>query len=316
VAPATGLFAGTDPLSSDKPLGPVKVALTIDDWPANGDAPPRVTRTQIAQKMIAVIKADGISKAYGFANGAFMDYDPTEISILKLWLTAGYPLGNHTYSHSNLNQIGVKKFLEDIDKEDELLATLEDSTAGRRRRRVFRYPFLEEGDTLAKRDQVRAYLHRNGYRIAEVTTDYFDWAWNAAYNRCVAQQDSKSIDWLQSHLFEGADRHMRGVNAMSEYLFNRRIPQILLIHVNVFNSMTIDNLIKRWKAEGVKFVSLEEASADPVYRINPNFAYSGGLTFLDEVAESKGWGLGQFDDNIYTIARLNQVCASPAATGK
>jgi len=304
--------ADPDSLASDRPLGPTKIAVTIDDWPENGDAPKGITRASIAQKMIDVLKADGVEEPYGFANGTFMDYDPSEIAILKMWLAAGHPLGNHTYSHSNLNQVGVKAFIEDIDKEDQLLATMEDSTAGLRRRRVFRYPFLEEGNTLAKRNAVRSYLAKNHYLIAEVTSDYFDWAWNAAYNRCIGQHDDKSVDWLETHVVDGADRHLRGVNAVSEYLFNRRIAQILLIHVNAFNSITIDSILKRWKSEGVQFVSLEQALKDPVYHINPNHPYDGGLTFLDEIAESKGLGLGKYDDTVYTIARLNEVCKPPA----
>jgi len=292
------------------PLGPVRIALTIDDWPETGDTPDNVSRTAIAAKIIEVLKANHVA-AYGFANGLFMDYDPTEIAILKMWVAAGYPLGNHTYRHSNLNQVGAKAFLDDIEKEDNLLATIEDSAAGLRRRRVFRYPYLEEGDTLEKRNQVRSYLEKRGYRLAEVTTDYFDWAWNDAYNRCLNQHDAASMEWLKSHVFDGADRHVRGANAVSEHLFNRRIPQILLIHVAVFNSITLDSIIKRWKAEGVQFVSLDDALADPAYRINPNHAYSGGLTFLDEIAESKGLGFGQFDDNVYTMDRLNQVCQAP-----
>lgn len=33
-----------------------------------------------------------------------------------------------------------------------------------------RYPYLAEGDTLEKRNTIRSYLFKNGYRIAEVTT--------------------------------------------------------------------------------------------------------------------------------------------------
>jgi hypothetical protein len=166
---------------------------------------------------------------------------------------------------------------------------------------------------LEKRNAVRKYLSQNGYRVAEVTTDYFDWAWNAAFNRCTTQQDEKSIAWLKNHIADGADRHLRGTNAVSEYLLNRRVPQIVLVHVNAFNAITLGSILKHWKDEGVKFVSLDETLADPIYQFDPKYAYEGGLTFLDQIAESRGLGIAKYDDSVYTMERLNTVCQAPPA---
>jgi peptidoglycan-N-acetylglucosamine deacetylase len=305
--------ADTDPLASSQPLGPTKVTLTIDDFPENGDLPPGTTRQEVAQKIIETLKVNGLTNPYGFSNGNFMEYDPSEKDIFKMWLAVAHPLGNHTYDHANLNQIGVKAFLEDIAKQDDLLATFDSSPGAIKRRRVFRYPYMDEGNTLEKREAVRQYLSKNDYRIAEVTVDYFDWAWNAAFNRCTTQQDEKSIAWLKDHIGDSADRHLRGSNAVSDYLLNRRIPHILLVHINAFNAMTLGPIIKHWKGEGVQFVSLDETLADPIYKFDPKFAYEGGLTFLDQIAESRGLGIAKYDDNIYTMERLNQVCRAPPA---
>jgi len=306
-------MAYTDPLASSQPLGPTRVAVTIDDFPESGDLPPGMTRREVAQKIIETLKSNGVTDPYGFSNGNFMEYDPSEKDIFKMWLAAGHPLGNHTYHHANLNQVGVKAFLEDIAKQDDLLATFDSSPGAINRRRVFRYPYTDEGNSLEKRDAIRKYLSENGYRIAEVTTDYFDWAWNAAFNRCTRQQDEKSIAWLKDHIGDSADRHLRGSNAASEYLLNRRIPQILLVHVNAFNAMTLGPILKHWKEEGVQFVSLDETLADPIYRFDPRFVYEGGRTFLTQIAESRGLGIAKFDDSTYTIERVNEVCkAAPS----
>lgn len=294
------------------PVGPTKIAITIDDFPENGDLPPGVTRDQVAHNLIAALRDNGVLAPYGFANGNFMEWAPQEQSVIKLWLAAGHPLGNHTYDHPNLNEVGVQRFLESIEKEDKLLATIDTSPDSIKRRRMFRFPFMDEGDTIEKRDAVRNYLFKNGYQIAEVTTDYFDWAWNAAYNRCVASHDDKSAKWLIDHVGESADRYLRGANGSSEYLLKRRIPQILLIHINVFNSITLGGILKRWKDEGVTFVPLTEALSDPAYKINPNHAYDGGQTLFNQIAESRDLGIARFDDSTYTVSRLNEVCkASP-----
>ena len=44
--------------------------------------------------------------------------------------------------------------------------------------RWLRYPYLREGDTLEKRRAVRHALGERGYRIAQVTMSFDDWAYN------------------------------------------------------------------------------------------------------------------------------------------
>jgi len=266
-----------------------------------------------ARALIAALKANGIGNAYGFTNGNFMEEHPEEIAIFKQWLSAGYPLGNHTYNHPNLNQISTRAYIANIAKQDRLLAALANFSPLTKKRRVFRYPYLDEGNTLKKRNAVRAYLAKNGYRIAEVTTDYYDWAWTDAYTRCLAQHDDKSVAWLKDHVIDSADRHLRGANELSQLLFKRRIPHILLVHDGSFDTVTLGAILKHWHAQGVQFVSLDEALADPVYQINPNLAYSDGRNFLEQIAESRGIDASSFDDSTYTIERVNEVCkAAPS----
>jgi peptidoglycan/xylan/chitin deacetylase (PgdA/CDA1 family) len=313
VALAVGAAAAQDhgPGSAGA-IGPTKLTVTIDDFPENGDVPPEVTREKVVRDFIVALRDAGVSATYGLSNGNFMRWAPGEQDVLKLWLAADNPLGNHTYDHANLNEVGVQRFIENIEKQDQLLATIDTSPGSIQRRRMFRYPYLDEGKTLKDRDAVRDYLSKNGYQIAEVTDDYFDWAWNNAYYRCLGMHDSKSAAWLTSHVGDSAIRHLRAANAMSEYLFKRRVPQILLIHLNLFTALTIGDILRRWKAQGVMIMPLSEALSDPAYKINPNFAYEGGRTFLDQIGESRGLGLARFEDSKYTVERLNNVCKAAA----
>ena len=299
--------AGSDSIGSDRDSRPVKVAITVDDIPEHGDLPPGISREDVSRGILRALKENGVDHAYGFSNGYFMHDDPEEIDILKEWLIAGYPLGNHTYSHPNLNEVTSSSYITNIAKQDRLLQTLATFSPLIQKRHVFRYPFLDEGSTLAKRNAVRAYLARNGYRIAEVTIDYFDWAWTDAYARCVGKHDDKTIQWLKDHVAESADRHLRDSSTNAKLLFNRDIAQILLIHIALFNTLTLDKILKDWRAHGVQFVSLDEALSDPVYAINPNLAYKDGRSFLDQVAEARKIEITP-DDPTYSIERLNKIC--------
>ena len=301
-------MADPNPLASGRPLGPTRVALTIDDLPAGSAFPSAAKRREAMREILAVLKANGVTGVYGFSNGHFIENDPEEKSILRMWLAAKNRLGNHTYHHLDLNKVGTAAFIDDIAKEDALLATLDTAPEAFERRRVFRYPYLSEGDTLQKREAVRKYLSDNRYRIAEVTTDYFDWAWDAAFDRCTAQHGEKSIEWLKSHIADSADRQLREANLVSEHLFHSRICQIVLVHFNTITSQTLGAILKHWKEEGVQFVTLDKALAERIYRLDPKYAYPGGRSFLGQIAESLGIDLSVYGKPRYSTASLSEVC--------
>ncbi len=306
VAPAPVISAR--PGDGDQSLSGTRVAITIDDIPDHGDLLPDMSREDIARGMVKILKDNGIAHAYGFANGDFPRDNPDELAILKIWLSAGYPLGNHTFDHADLNQIGAINFIADISKQDRLLATLAGYSPLAKERRVFRYPYMDEGNTLAKRDKVRRYLASQGYQIAEVTADYDDWAWTDAYSRCRRLHDGRSIAWLKDNVVKSADERLRESNLIAERLFGRRIAQILLIHDGSFDVLTLDGILKHWRAEGVEFLSLKDALNDPVYRINPNVAYNDKLTFLKQVAKARHAEIGDLEDPADKIDRINDVC--------
>jgi peptidoglycan/xylan/chitin deacetylase (PgdA/CDA1 family) len=295
--------------ASAQPLRSIRVAVTIDDLPiGSGIFSSSKERNKAVRQIIEILKENGLSDAYGFSNGSFMEHDPGAKQILQMWLRAKHPLGNHTFHHLDLGTTSATDFIDDIAKQDQLLATLDHSANSVQRRRVFRYPFLSEGNTLEKREAVRKYLFENHYTIAEVTTDYFDWAWGAAFARCQSQHDEKSIAWLKSHITESADAELRATSVTSQRLLHQSLTQILLVHLNAFTAMTLGEILRHWRAEGVQFVSLDEALAEPIYRFDSKSVSNEGRTFLEQIAELLGGSVQSAHDTFYTPPSLNEVC--------
>jgi len=263
----------------------------------------------VSRAVLQALHGNGITQAYGFANGYMEAYEPGVNEVLKLWLEAGYPLGNHTYDHLDFDKVSVKVYIANIAKVDRLLETFAPVSPLIRRRYVFRYPYLHEGDTLQKRDAVRSFLFRNGYRIAEVTIDYNDWAWDNAYVRCAKQNNRKSIAWLKAHIVEDAQWHVDGATKMADILLHRNIPQILLVHVGVFDAVMLDTILREFRSHHVKFITLDEALSDPVYKINPNRRFAGGETFFKEIADARHVDLAKYIIGNYPVQMLNAVCA-------
>ena len=84
--------------------GAQKVAITFDDLPLNGDLPPGMTRVDITRNTLAVLQKRHMPAAYGFVNAKKLEGNADAAEALKLW-AAAEPVGNHTYSHMDLNEI-------------------------------------------------------------------------------------------------------------------------------------------------------------------------------------------------------------------
>jgi peptidoglycan/xylan/chitin deacetylase (PgdA/CDA1 family) len=259
----------------------IEVALTVDDLPGMGPLPAARSRAEIAQDIIQTLKATGVP-AYGFANGVQLDANPTLIGVLQQWGNAGFPIGNHTFSHANLVKIEARAYTADIERMDQRLAVLDLAGSSPSVRRVFRYPYLAEGETLEKRNAVRDYLFANSYRIAEVTVDYDDWVWNSAYTRYLAQNDVAALEQLRKQASDSALRRLHESIRLSRMLFSRDIRHIMLIHMCVWEADELRGILERYRAAGVRFITLDRALKDPVYSSNPNCAYSGSQTFLQQ----------------------------------
>jgi peptidoglycan/xylan/chitin deacetylase (PgdA/CDA1 family) len=299
----------------NRPLNGMEVAVTIDDVPAGDRAIDDASLAQINRDLRGALKDNGVP-AQAFVTTSGFGLNPAALEILKDWLKAAFPLGNHTYSHLDLDTVSAAAYIADIDKLDALLLTLAPVSPLIEKRRVFRFPYLSEGEPLAKRDAVRAHLAANGYRIAEVTIDYSDWAWNDVYRRCAAVHDETSMKWLRGNIGYSAARYVRHSRAFARALFSRDIKQILLIHAGALEADTLAATLKGLRAKGVKFISLEEALEDPVYQINPNVAYAGGETFLTQVASTRKINIDRFADHKYTLHLLNRFCVDTVPAGK
>src|SRR5215470_1478076 len=136
------------------PLPAQQVALTFDDLPAHGDLPPGVTRADVAREIVAILKAHHVKQAYGFINAGKLEKVPGDKEVLDLWVRAGYPLGNHGYTHMDLAAHSAEEFEADIAANEPVLKSMMPKGDWH----WFRYPFLREGDTAEQYQAVHAYL--------------------------------------------------------------------------------------------------------------------------------------------------------------
>ncbi len=249
-----------------------EVALTFDDLPYTGVLPRNTTRLDIVKNIAKILQDARTPRVYGFINGGKHDAAP-----LKAWTAAGFPLANHGYSHLNLAEVSLRRYTRDIAANEAALRSMVPNEA---EWHWFRYPYLEEGETLRKKRAVTAFLKANHYRVAEVTLDFEDFLWNAPYARCVARNNTAGIEWLKSsYLSIAADRIELG-RKMSQALYHRDIKYIMLLHVGGFEPVMLPQLLKLLEQKHFKLITLEEAAGDVAYQTDPEWPTRHGGDFL------------------------------------
>jgi peptidoglycan/xylan/chitin deacetylase (PgdA/CDA1 family) len=259
------------------------VALTFDDLPAAGSLPPSENRTKIATALAAELKAIHLEGTYGFVNAVKLENDPDAQQALRIWVDAGMNVGNHTWSHISLTDNTTEAYEHEIALGEPALAQY----GGTRDWHWFRYPFLTEGETLEKRHAVRTYLREHGYRVAQVTLDFEDYAWNDAYGRCSAKPDDAAIAWLRQSYLESAAEYIRQEREEERIVFGHEIPNVMLLHGTAFTTRMLPDLLDLLRKEGFRFAPLAEVEQDPVYAQDPDVALEYGDTLPEKFMNAR-----------------------------
>jgi len=271
------------PLSLFARAGALEIALTFDDLPAHGSLPPGATRMGVASKTIAALRQEKVPFVYGFVNAADLEKYPSDLDVLKAWRGAGFPLGNHAWSHMNLNQHTVREWEADVLKNEPAIASLMQGEDWH----WFRYPFLAEGDTPEKRLTVRSFFLNRGYRIAAVTMSFGDYRWTEPYARCQAKGDAKAIATLQETYLEAADKSIDYYRELSHRLLGRDIPYVLLMHIGALDAEMLPQLLELYRSRGFQFITLEQAERDEFYRVSSDLRLPPAPDMLEELAAKR-----------------------------
>jgi len=258
----SNLLLGAAILAAVSSAGAQQIAFTWDDLPAHGPLPKGETRAEIGRKLIAAMKDEHLPPVYGFVNAVQLEQEPASAPMLKDWRDAGFLLGNHTWSHMNLNANSLSAWEEDLLKDEPALGHYAAGSDWH----WLRFPYLAEGNSEDVKLEARKFLAAHGYKIAAVSMSFGDYMWNTTYARCVATNNTAGLAQLESSFLEAAAAEADFRRATSKALYNRDIPYVLLMHVGAFDARMLPRLLKLYRDKGFTFISLEEAEKDPFYK--------------------------------------------------
>jgi uncharacterized protein (TIGR02246 family) len=260
---------------------PHSILITVDDLPIGSGAFHKVPadREAVTRGLLAALARHHIT-AVGLVVGANHP-TPADERLLELWLDAGHELGNHSFSHLDYSTQGVSAYVQDVERERVWLEAF--LRRHGRNLRFFRYPFLDEGDTLEKLRSMREYLKSSGQASLPVTIDNQDWSFEEPWITAERSGDAFALRTLASDYLAALRLHVTHFEAMSTALFRRAVPEILLLHANAVGAANWDGLFDWLEQSGHRFARVDEVLDDPAFGTPPEYVGRNGLSLWDRI---------------------------------
>ena len=299
----TALMFGVSRIAALRTRESPQVSVTMDDFFWNKSL--RLNPAQRNRAILEALRSHGNLKAALFVKGKNIE-EQTGKDLLSEWDRAGHMIGNHSYSHTYLNsrEVDATAFTADILKCEELLKPYPHF------QKIFRFPYLKEGDTAAERDAVRSFLKEHGYRTGHVTIDASDWAIEDRLSKRLEKEPAADVkryrDFYLDHMWNRALYY----DGLSRKVLDRSVKHTMLVHYNLLNALFLGDLLDMFKQKGWQLIDAQDAFKDPVNQLAPKTVPAG---------ESIIWALaketGKFEkelrypgeDSTYENAKMDQL---------
>jgi peptidoglycan/xylan/chitin deacetylase (PgdA/CDA1 family) len=253
------------------------VAITVDDLPYAGGALAGANASEassaaelVNRKLLAAFHAHHV-----FVTGFVIQKNVEALGaksgpgILKEWIRGGFDLGNHTYSHPDINVLSAEQIEQEIVRGELTVGPLMKESG--KKLAFFRFPMNHTGDTKEKHDSLAAFLSQRGYRVATCTIDNSDYLFNGAYVQMLAKNDGANAQKLRAEYLAYTSTEIDYYAALNKQVFGYEPPQVMLLHDNRLNADVIEQVLQLFEEKQYRFVSLDTAQADAAYRTPETF---------------------------------------------
>ncbi len=258
------LLMGT--LNSKAEIKP-RIAISMDD--PNTAVTPLLDWNTRNENILSVLKNYNLQAAL-FVCGMRVD-DSNGTALLKRWNEEGHLICNHSYSHLYFDskKIELSTYINDFLRDDSLIRNYPNFT------KLYRFPFLKEGNTLEKRDGFRKILADKSYKIGYVSVDASDWYIDQRMREKLKSDLNANLtpykDYYLNHIYDRANYY----NNLAKEVTGRQVEHVLLIHHNLLNALFLEDLIKMFIENGWDVINVSEAYKDSIYSELPDVLPAG-----------------------------------------
>lgn len=248
--------------------GGPQIALTFDD--ATRGPGPFFDGAERTHRLVDALRNAGVDAAMFFVTTRNVERQgESGMARIQAYTDAGHTLGNHSHSHQWLSRTDADEYIADLDLAEEKLSSFENVQP------FYRFPFLDEGRSLEKRDQLRHALAQRGMRNGYVTVDTYDWYLEALTKEARESGRETDIDALRSLYVDVIVSGTEFYDAIAQQTLGRSPRHVLLLHENDLAALFIGDLVAELRDRGWSIIPATVAFADPIADLEPDTLFLG-----------------------------------------
>ena len=244
------------------------ISLTFDDA-TRGDGPmfDGVERTD---RLIRELADAGVDEAMFFVTTRNVERaGESGPERLQRYTDAGHTLANHSHSHHWFHRTDTDEYIADLDMAIERLASYDNL------RPFYRFPFLDEGRAVEKRDAFRVALRERNLSNGYVTVDTYDWHLVTLAGEAIKNGSEFEMDDLRDLYVDVLVTSTEFYDAMAQDLLGRSPHHVLLLHENDLAALFIGDLVAELERRGFRIIGATEAFSDPIATREPDTLFLG-----------------------------------------
>lgn len=288
------------------------VALTFDDLPATSGG--YATMRRVTELLTTKLRRND-APAIGFVNESKL-FVRGEIDrrtdLLAMWLDAGLELGNHSFSHVQIDRVTPAQYRDDLVRGETVTRMLLSQRG--RKLRYYRHTQLRTGPTPAYRAALAAALDELDYTVAPVTFDSNEYVFARVYEDAKRADDRATAERIVDAYLAYMEQTFGFYEGLSRDTLGYEVKQTLLLHANELNADHLDPLLSILRRRGYRFISLDEALTDPAYRL-PEAQSPRGVSWLQRWRLAKGLPARREPIEPEFITALMRESATPRRAG-
>lgn len=271
-----------------------EIALSFDDAPRPSTQ--HFSGAERTRNLLTELKRAQVEQVAFFVTTSHLDRDEGR-ARLAAYVEAGHVIANHSHAHPNVRSVGAAAFNTDLRQAHALLKDEKGFTPW------FRYPFLNQGNTLEDQLAVKGTLSELGYLHGYVTVDNYDFYMDTLLQRALQQGKNVDLAALKQVYIETLWRCIQFYDNMAIATLKRSPKHVLLLHENDLAAMFIGDLVAFLREKGWRIISPSEAYSDPLAKLEPVGVCNQGLiACLAREAGFKGFTADDSEDEAYLEA--------------
>ena len=255
-----------------------EIAITFDDAPRKATG--YFSGPERAKALIEELSNHNIQHVAFFANSASLNDEG--IQRINSYDQAGHTIANHTHNHPDFNKTSLDKYIQNFLLADKTLSQFDGF------KKLFRFPYLREGNNELKRDGMRQALQEYNYNNAYITLNNYDWYIETLFQQAIKKGIAIDFERMGQFYVQVMMESIEYYDEMAQRYLGRSPKHVLLLHETDISALYVGNLVDELRTRGWKIISPEEAYTDEIskYQSKRVFPYNPGR--IGEIAKDKG----------------------------